>query len=234
MDNVKTLSELFDVTIQNVFKVPIDKVFQDGTVASYSYRDPKGNVAEKVETKIGDSVTDTYYINGTLVKDLPEFVKAELQFTGEEELKKAVTPLKTLPGPLVTGTELPQLNIYITDKQELYIEALLAGVPVENVQLSYTNEYLKISGNYTPENSKSLAAITKSINQDFSNFEKSIYIDPSKFNIKGISYYIENGILCITIPKSKSVEASIIFPLKKPKATKRKLVEAENTEKENS
>lgn len=217
MNGFKTIGDLFDDTITRIFGVDFDSLFSSNLsngqkVIKRSYTDPRGNVATTITRGNGSEAVTKCYVNGEERDFLPDAIARAL-----EEVTPVVTstfdiiPFKIgnkLPDPLVRGTDFPVLDIFLLEDRSMKIRVALAGVDPDRVGLSFANEYLKLK--IEPETSKGKeikkAVLVKGIKNSDGGYVKEIYIDPTKYDIKGLSFEHKNGIMEIRIPGAAIAE----------------------------
>ncbi len=97
------------------------------------------------------------------------------------------------------GTFVPELNVYETDK-EFEITVALPGMRKENIDISFENNTITISGERElkeEENTK-----YHRIESRFGKFERSLPL-PNVIDAEKISATYENGVLTVNVPKLK-------------------------------
>jgi len=95
------------------------------------------------------------------------------------------------------GTFVPELNVYETDK-EFEITVALPGMRKENIDISFENNTITISGERElkeEENTK-----YHRIESRFGTFERSLPL-PNVIDAENISATYENGVLTVNVPK---------------------------------
>jgi HSP20 family protein len=107
----------------------------------------------------------------------------------------------------------PRVNV-IDLKNEIAIEAEIAGQGKEDVSVDYEDGLLTITGNKTPEVEEEGAKyVYRELKR--SSFRRSFQLDDATLEVDNISAKFDNGILNISIPKKE---------LAKPKAKKVKIL----------
>ncbi|CAG8517671.1 12431_t:CDS:2 [Ambispora leptoticha] len=96
---------------------------------------------------------------------------------------------------------LPPLDVYETDK-EFIVNAELAGVPKENVNVDVRNNILHISGE-TKQDQKYKEGNTHIQERRFGKYSRSISL-PSNVKSDEIAAKFEHGVLEVKIPKSEN------------------------------
>ena len=94
----------------------------------------------------------------------------------------------------------PALNM-IEDDANIYVEAELPGIQLEDIQLSVTDEILTISGSRTIGAEDDETPLRQE-RVDY-DFERSVTI-PTSVDIELVEAEIRNGVLTITLPKSEA------------------------------
>ncbi|NIT55719.1 MAG: Hsp20 family protein [Aliifodinibius sp.] len=97
------------------------------------------------------------------------------------------------------GTFIPELNVYETDK-EFEITVALPGMSKDDINIGFENNTITISG----ERKLAEEDDTKyhRIESRFGKFERSLPL-PNVIDEENISATYDNGVLTITVPKSK-------------------------------
>jgi HSP20 family protein len=94
----------------------------------------------------------------------------------------------------------PALNM-IEDDANIYVEAELPGIQLEDIELSVTDEILTISGSRTIGADDDETPLRQE-RVDY-DFERSVTI-PTSVDIELVEAEIRNGVLTITLPKSEA------------------------------
>jgi HSP20 family protein len=94
----------------------------------------------------------------------------------------------------------PAVNM-IEDDVNIYVEAELPGIVLENIQLSITDEVLTLAGSRTLVVDDDLASLRQE-RVDY-DFERTITI-PTHVEVELAEAAIRNGVLTITLPKAES------------------------------
>ena len=98
----------------------------------------------------------------------------------------------------------PRVNVADT-KNEVRIEAEIAGLGKEDVSVEYEDGLLTISGDKQTEvQDPDVRYVYKELKR--SSFKRSFKIDDSALEVDNISAKFDNGILNVTIPKKEIVE----------------------------
>ena len=136
--------------------------------------------------------------------DLRDIQKEMLRIPGE------VTTLTSNPLALSQGmqdTWIPRVDIYTTCKS-LVILIDLAGVDKKSINISTTNEYLKISGERLFDFEESeIYYYTMEIDSGY--FSRKIYFPEEQIDIEHPEVSYENGFLKILFPRVKMEEKVI-------------------------
>lgn len=97
------------------------------------------------------------------------------------------------------GTFIPELNVYETDK-EFEITVALPGMSKDDINIGFENNTITISGERTlPEEE---GTKYHRIESRFGKFERSLPL-PNVIDEENINATYDNGVLTITVPKSK-------------------------------
>lgn len=224
MYGFKTLSGVFDELINTTFGIDFDDLFSNNTSGTFAtsrkrYIDPKGNVAEAVTVNDNGTVNTRYYINHEEVDQLPSNILPALtdvtptaKFNPRGLLVPSGMPNK-LQAPIVKGTDFPMMDILLTENKEMLIRIALAGVDPDRVGLSFNDDYLRIA--IEADEDKPLevrqACLLKGIKGTSGSYYKEVFIDPTKFNIEGLSFDFVHGVMEIKIPKSQFVKQAFVF-----------------------
>lgn len=216
MNGFRTIGDFFDDTINRIFGVDFDSLFSSNLsngqkVIKRSYTDPRGNVATAVTRENGDESVTKYYVNGEEREYLPDAVARAL-----ESVKPTIQdsfdifPFRVgnkLPDPLVRGTDFPVLDVFLLENKSMKIRVALAGVDPDRVSLTFANDYLKIKiEQETAKQEIKKAILVKGIKNSDGAYMKEIYIDPTKYDIKGLKFEHKNGIMEIVIPGTTVAE----------------------------
>lgn len=206
-----TLSDYFNSFVE---KASAPEAYK-ATVQQGVYRDDNGNEAVVLKSTLPDGNIDLkYYVNDKPVKSLKQEIIDLMDFEEVESQNGSTSIPKTLPSPLVKGSEDLQFDMAITDN-ELVINADVRGISPEAITVTFGGVYLNIEVSNV-EAINNATYIVKSL-KTISNCKKQIYIDESKFSIRDLSFEVANGLLTIRIPKNDTEANVIVF---KPKASK--------------
>jgi HSP20 family protein len=94
----------------------------------------------------------------------------------------------------------PAVNM-IEDDVNIYVEAELPGIVLENIQLSITDEVLTLAGSRTLAADDDVTSLRQE-RVDY-DFERAISI-PTHVEVELAEAAIRNGVLTITLPKAES------------------------------
>lgn len=224
MKDFVTLSSYFQDFFDKATLRPIEVLVQE-----YSYTDPYGNTAKRVEKKDTQGPISTeYFVNDKPQTKLPKDILDEMVL--DKTYRKVLEPLETLPPPLIEGTTDLKLNMIVQD-DSMDIVLNVAGVDPNNIEVSYSGVYLNIKIQ-EEECKKEPVYLVKGLTEAKGS-TKQIYIDENKFSIKNLKVSLDNGLLHIMIPFCKTKETTTIFPLKVKKEKMNKpLVSKEDSEKD--
>lgn len=239
MNGFRTIGDFFDDTINRIFGVDFDSLFSSNLsneqkVIKRSYTDPRGNVATAITRENGDESVTKYYVNGEERDYLPDAVARAL-----ESVKPTIQdsfdifPFRVgnkLPDPLVRGTDFPVLDVFLLEDKSMKIRVALAGVDPDRVSLTFANDYLKIKiEQETVKQEIKKAVLVKGIKNSDGAYMKEIYIDPTKYDIKGLKFEHKNGIMEIVIPGTTVAEKpTLVFKT----STSKKIEPPKDEEKE--
>lgn len=106
-----------------------------------------------------------------------------------------------LPASAANATFIPELNVYETDK-EFELTVALPGMKKEDFEISYENGMLTISGERKMEHEENGRKYHR-IESRFGNFSRSLPLPADIINQDDISARYENGVLYVTVPKTK-------------------------------
>ena len=211
MNNFKTLSELFNDTIERYFGVKYEYLFNSDAVSNQkmykkTYTDPLGNSAYALILEVnGKPISKRYFVNGEEKYNLPNSIASCVDAALPVEVP-TYTICNKLPEPLVKGSDFPVINIDLNANKSMTILAALPGVRPDRVSLTFANDYLRIGVaaelSASRENQKKFRLL-KGLKSSEGAYSKEIYIDPSKFDIKKLSFSHENGMLQVDIPGSE-------------------------------
>lgn len=223
MNGFKTLSDYFDATINSLFGVGFNDLFSSNLSNTSCYRkvykDPRGNVAEMVTTDVDDKTKTTYYVNGKVVDSLPKDIIEQMSVENLTPMCNSLGVIlpprlsNKLPDPLVRGTDFPRMDILLTENKEMIVKVFLAGVDPERVGLSFADDYLRVDiAEETKEDSPvKMAYVLKGSKGVDGSYHKEIFIDPTKYDVEGLTYEFKHGVMSIKIPKSQFVKQSFTF-----------------------
>lgn len=224
MNGFKTLSSYFDDTIDRLFGIPFKDIFSSTNIVSRrSYTDPEGNTVTCILSDSAGDQDERYYINGEEVESLPSHVIRRLKdLPVTSTCLQPMSPVNRLPSPLVKGSDFPAIDMYLTADGGLEIISAIAGIDPDRVELTFDNDYLKLKivkkeevvDEKTVVNRACLVRGIKTIDGDC---YKDIFIDPNKYDVEGLDYKIQDGLLKIYIPKSKNIRS---FTFKKAESSK--------------
>lgn len=223
MNGFKTLSDYFDATINSLFGVGFNDLFSSNLSNTSCYRkvykDPRGNVAEMVTTDVDGKTKTTYYVNGKVVNSLPNDIIEQMSVENLTPMCNSLGVIlpprlsNKLPDPLVRGTDFPRMDILLTENKEMIVKVFLAGVDPERVGLSFADDYLRVDiAEETKEDSPvKMAYILKGGKGVEGSYYKEVFIDPTKYDVEGLTYEFKHGVMIIKIPKSQFVKQSFTF-----------------------
>ena len=97
----------------------------------------------------------------------------------------------------------PLVNIYDV-KDDIIVEAELAGMARDDISITYNDGILTLSGDRKQPDTYREMSVVRS-ERPVGEFEKSFRI-PTKINQNNISALFKNGILTITMPKSEEAK----------------------------
>ncbi|MBF0196244.1 MAG: Hsp20/alpha crystallin family protein [Planctomycetes bacterium] len=106
------------------------------------------------------------------------------------------------------GEWLPRIDYY--ESESAYqVNADLPGIEKDNVDVTYENKILTLSGEKKVESTEGNYANHR-VERAFGRFTRSIHL-PKDVNIDGIKAEMKNGVLHIEIPKAESAQAKKIL-----------------------
>lgn len=219
----KTIDEYFEELVENTLHVKLDSDMipeaSSGTITTEAFTDSRGTTAVR-KTYSGDfGKIYKYFVNDKPVNSLPENVIELLQFVDQKSDK--VEPLTSLGSPIIKGSDYPKINLGFLNRG-LRIVADVAGVEPNKIKLSFSGDYLIIAIDNDQNETDNCLYLLKTFEMKKESCRKMIYIDTTRFNIKGLKYSIENGVMIIDVPRSKETVDEIVFnPQKPPKKVAR-------------
>ena len=111
----------------------------------------------------------------------------------------------------VSTLHAPDIQIKKNDKEYL-VKAKLPGAKKENINVEVENGYLKISGKYEVRDEKDDNEY-ENVHSEFrsySEFERSIALDLSRFEIDKVAAKFENGLLEVSLPLKEAEKPKMI------------------------
>ena len=172
-----------------------------------------------VTTDVDGKTKTTYYVNGKVVNTLPKDVIEQMSVENLTPMCNSLGVIlpprlsNKLPDPLVRGTDFPRMDILLTENKEMIVKVFLAGVDPERVGLSFADDYLRVDiAEETKEDSPvKMAYILKGGKGVEGSYYKEVFIDPTKYDVEGLTYEFKHGVMIIKIPKSQFVKQSFTF-----------------------
>lgn len=224
MNGFNTLSSIFDDAISNLFGSSFEGFFSIPTNATYQKREvtKNGHTATQIvkRDRNGQPIYE-YFVDGkkTNPKDLPDEFTRELeniQFkTFRPRLFEPVGCNNKLPESIISGTEIPHVNMIHTNEGGLKLEFALAGVSEDRIEITAEDNYLLVTIKpLKPEveaEGRQDVYLQKGIKGSDGELYKQILIDPKKYELKGLKFEYENGLLTILVPKTKEPEKNKLF-----------------------
>ena len=136
----------------------------------------------------------------------PSLVSALDRFTtiGEEMDRAFQSSFSTFFRPLSVSPRNPVLDVY-QDKDQFTIIAELPGLKKEEIQISFDNGVLTISGERKQETSSENNRQT-----DFNRFQRSVTLPAAVSADKATATY-ENGLLQVVLPKAEEAKPKQIL-----------------------
>lgn len=124
-----------------------------------------------------------------------------------DRLRREVNTIFSNYGRVNGSATYPLVNVY-EDKDKFTITAELPGVKKENVNITYTDANLTISGK---QDALEIAKNMEPVRQERSvgSFEKTLRI-PTRIMPEKISATFTNGILAIVLPKTEEAKPKTI------------------------
>jgi HSP20 family protein len=124
-----------------------------------------------------------------------------------DRLRREMNSLFTGYDRASASTTYPLVNVY-DDKDAVIVTAELPGMAKEQVQITYADGSLTLSGNLEPLSSTKKMTIVRQ-ERSAGAFEKSLRI-PTKIDQEKINASFSNGILTVTLPKAEEAKPKTI------------------------
>ena len=210
-----TLSDIFDEAIFNLFGSDLNDLFSNPATTSYSKKtySLNGHTATSIRKldKEGNPV-DEFFIDGKRTKALPEWAVEGLNNTKALTWRPSIfEPLgcnNKLPDPIVSGTEIPHVDMIHNEDGSLKLRYGLIGVSEDRIEISAEDNYLLVTVNpSTASESETKAVyIQRGIKSSEGKLWKKVLIDPKKYDINSLNYTYKDGLLTINIGKAPEPE----------------------------
>lgn len=214
MNSFFTLGSLFDNAIFNVLGSSLDDFFSSSS--NYSYCSKKsvtqdGHTAEIVVRPDKSGKTTAYrYLDGKRVDNLPEKFERALDVApAYRSINRLVEPSgcnNKLRKPLVTGTDIPHMDILLGRDGSMTLRFSLAGISEDRIGISAEDDFLLVEVQKTdvPESDgKGQVYLQKGIKNLDDYLYKKVFIDPKKYSLNDLQYDYSDGLLTVSIPAIK-------------------------------
>lgn len=215
MYGFNTLSDIFDDAIFNLFGSGLDDLFSNPTNTTYSKKSfsMNGHTATAIRkpTKDGKPV-DEFYLDGKRVRNLPDWAAEGLNnakaLTWRPSYFEPIGCNNKLPDPIVSGTEIPKVNVLHGEDGSMRLEFGLIGVDEDRIEITSEDNYLLVNVNEAKkeETPVKYVYLQKGLKDSDGKLWKRILIDPKKYDINSLVYEYKNGKLIVTLKKSPEPE----------------------------
>ena len=209
------LSDIFDDAIFNLFGSSLDDFFSDPSNTTFSKKSfsSNGHTATAIRRvgKDGKPV-DEFYLDGKRSKDLPGWAIDGLSnakaLSWRPSLFEPIGCNNKLPDPIVSGTEIPRVNVLHGEDGSMKLEFGLIGVSEDRIEITSEDNFLLLTVNEAKkkESPVKFVYLQKGLKDSDGKLWKRILIDPKKYDINSLTYHYENGLLTITLQKSPEPE----------------------------
>ena len=184
-------------SLSECIKIPTSSANPNNRYSFYSekdYTDGKGNIVKEVNDNGKKSVSKVPLSKHLISHGHPNFfVPAACN--------------NKLPAAIAGGDDFPQADCYIDEQKSEVIRINMAGIAQNRVKISYKDENLYVRISEAEPTNEKRAYFMKGIKSTDSEYEKYFYIDPARFDVKGLTKYYCDGILTLVIPRSQNVVA---------------------------
>jgi len=124
-----------------------------------------------------------------------------------ERLRREMNSLFSNYGSTPASSTYPLMNVY-DDKENILVTAELPGITKEQVNITFSDGILAVSGKQQPlAKTKGMAVVRKERSEG--DFEKTLRV-PTKIKQDSIKASFSNGILTVTMPKAEEVKPKTI------------------------
>lgn len=210
-----TLSDIFDEAVFNLFGSGLNDLFSNPATTSYSKKDYSlnGHTATAIRKLDRDGKPiDEFFIDGKRTKTLPDWAVEGLNRTKALTWRPSVfEPCgcnNKLPDPIVSGTEIPKVNVLHGEDGSMKLEFGLVGVSEDRIEITAEDNYLLVNVNEAlkldPE--VKFVYLQKGLKESDGKLWKKILIDPKKYDINSLNYTYKDGLLTVTISKAPEPE----------------------------
>lgn len=214
-DGFNTLSDIFDDAIFNLFGSDLNDLFSNSSNTTYSKKtfNSNGHTASVIRKtdKDGNPVNELF-LDGRRVKSLPDWAVEGLNnseaLTWRPSIFEPVGCNNKLPDTIVSGTEIPKVNILHGEDGSMKLEFGLVGVSEDRIEITAEDNYLLVNINEAEkaESDVKFVYLQKGLKDSDGKLWKKILIDPKKYDINTLSYEYKNGLLTVKIAKSPEPE----------------------------
>lgn len=216
-----TISDIFDDAVYNLFGSSLDDFFSDPSNTTYSKKSFSSNghnaTVIRKTGKDGQPVTEAY-VDNKRVKELPDWALEGLDnakaLTWRPSFFEPIGCNNKLPDPIVSGTEIPKVNILHGEDGSMRLEFGLIGVDEDRIEITSEDNYLLVNVNEAKKEEVPVKYVylQKGLKNSDGKLWKKILIDPKKYDINSLVYEYKNGKLVVTLKKSPEPEKNrLIF-----------------------
>lgn len=214
MFGFNTFSDIFDDAIFNLFGSDLNDLFSNPSNTTCSKRTFRLNdhVATTIckPSKDGKKVEE-FYVDGKRVKELPDWAVEGLRNTKALAWRPSIfEPIgcnNKLPDSIVSGTEIPHVDVIHKKDGGMFLKFTLAGVAEDRIEITAEDNFLLVTVKpSTVEDDVEGVYLQRGIKNNEGQLWKRIFVDPKKYDINSLNYTYENGMLKIDIAKSAEPE----------------------------